>query len=297
MGAELGLYIWIASLRFECSFLVLAQWAGVHMNALEVIAWTDAPTVRDFPVRGNFNPVRLPVHQVLVHGGEYEMNWERCGFEKRRARLGCLLVGVVVVVGGDINRDAVKNRRSVTQFVRSQIFVLEMRIADQAYQRGNAPWSRDLREIYAHGGICLGRRTNRSRDGRPKHVVPSKGIRCSGARHVLKPRVVVVGELRSHGEIEPVGNQRNFVLHKSTEYLRREVSGIQGNDKIAVRMRRRIFVTQSPDDVLSLTPCKMVLEIEIECFPAFHEIVVSLVGVIRNQERGFGTRRENMVPR
>src|SRR5580658_6620540 len=182
------------------------------------------------------------MHQVFVLSGEYKVSWKRCGFEKRRRWLSRLLVAVVVVIGGDVNREAVKNRRPVSHFVSNQIFVLEIGIADQTYQGGNTPRSRNPREVYADGGVGLGGRAHRSRDRCPKHVMRSERIGCSGARHVIKPSVVVVRELCSNREVEPVRNQRNFILDKSAEYLRREVGGIQGNDEIAVRMRRRIFV-------------------------------------------------------
>src|SRR5208282_4768353 len=133
MGTELSLRIWTASLRFERRLRILAQRVGVHMNSFEVVAWADDPTVRDLPVRGNLNPVSLSMHQVFVHSGKYKVRWKRCGFEKRRCRFRCFLVGVAVVKGRDVNREAVENRRPVSRLVSNQIFVLEIGIADQTY--------------------------------------------------------------------------------------------------------------------------------------------------------------------
>ena len=59
--------------------------------------------------------------------------------------------------------------------------------------------------IHVHGeiGIIARRRTNGLRYGRPQHVVVIQIPRHAGTWHEFEARVVVVLQLRAHGQIEP----------------------------------------------------------------------------------------------
>ncbi len=137
----------VASLRFRHGLRILAQRARVHMNSFEGIAGADGPTIRDLPVRSDFNAVRLAVDEVFVSARQDDVRRRRRGVQKkaRQARW-------IPDCRNRCNRRRDRRKtfgqsRSISEFVGDQIFILDSRISDDAYKNRGATGSGKTRDV------------------------------------------------------------------------------------------------------------------------------------------------------
>src|SRR5205814_9725253 len=102
-----------------------------------------------FPIRRNFNSLGNTFQTVAINRRKYQVPRPERSFEKRHPRLEREQVIVIVVEGGDVDREARMQQVAVSGFVAQQRFGSKRSIARGAEKRREigVPQSGELERI------------------------------------------------------------------------------------------------------------------------------------------------------
>src|SRR5271170_264816 len=202
-------------------------------------------------------------------------------FKKERTHLEAIDVAIIVVKDRKIQIEVRCRQSPESGFIANQFFGTELAVAVDPQINGQLIHRsivvRELNVLIETGWSSYGP-GNGGPEGLSRRAVPQH----TRARLHLETVVVVVFQLRSHGQREPVIKQGDLILRKAAVDLVRQLARQEVNRRDGLyKIRGTHARAQPPEKVLLPRQSQMVEEVDVEGVASFSEFGFEMVGAVK----------------